>query len=64
EVIDLFNKRIDDLSKDLADHEKIKKFILLPWAFTQEAGEITPTLKVRRKAIYEKYRETIERMYD
>jgi len=63
EIIEFYRKRIDDLSKDLADHEKVKRFILLPWAFSQEAGEITPTMKVKRKEIYEKYKETIERMY-
>lgn len=48
-------KEIDSLSGDLADFEKIKRLALLSHAFTVEAGELTPTLKVRRKVIAEKY---------
>jgi long-chain acyl-CoA synthetase len=62
-VVQFYEKRIMEHSKELAGHEQIKKFTLLPTAFTQEAGEITPTMKLRRKFINEKYQDVIDRMY-
>ena len=52
---------IDKLSKELADFEKIKRLALLPHAFTQEGGELTPTLKVKRKVVAEKYGKLLEK---
>ena len=52
---------IDKLSKDLADFEKIKRLALLPHAFTQDSGELTPTLKVKRKVVAEKYGKLLEK---
>ena len=52
---------IDSLSKDLADFEKIKRIALLDHAFTQEGGELTPTLKVKRKVVAEKYGALLEK---
>ncbi len=54
-VTALMRSEIDRLSDDLADFEKIRKIVLLPQAFTVEGGELTPTLKVKRKAVAEKY---------
>jgi len=54
-IMQLFRKEIDALSDDLADFEKIRKFVLLPAPFSVEAGELTPTLKVKRRVIAEKY---------
>jgi len=48
---------------DIAQYEKIKKVTVLPNEFTQESGELTPTLKVKRRVIADKYRDQIERMY-
>ncbi|MBO8159246.1 long-chain fatty acid--CoA ligase [Thermosyntropha sp.] len=62
-IIEFYQKRIDELTKDLGQVEKIKKFTLMPREFTQENGEITPTLKIRRKVINEKYRSIIDNMY-
>lgn len=62
-IIQFYQKRIDELTKDLGQVEKIKRFTLMPHEFTQESGELTPTLKVKRKVINEKYREVIEAMY-
>jgi long-chain acyl-CoA synthetase len=47
----------------LADYEKVRRFVLLDHDFRIEDGELTPTLKVRRKVVLEKYREVIEGMY-
>ncbi|OBX04353.1 long-chain fatty acid--CoA ligase [Gallibacterium genomosp. 3] len=62
-IIEMFEKRINELQKELQGFEKIKKFTLLPQAFSTELGEITPTLKLRRKVILERYRHLIEKMY-
>lgn len=62
-VHDLFHERIDERTKDLASYEKIKYFTLLLSEFSQEKGEITLTLKVRRQVIAQHYAEVINRMY-
>jgi long-chain acyl-CoA synthetase len=56
-------KAVDDTNKDLARVEQIKKFEVLPRNFTVEDGELTPTLKVKRKKVYEHFSDTIESMY-
>lgn len=63
EVVELYNKRIREHSQSLAPFEKIKRFTLVAKQFSQQAGEITPTLKVKRKVVAEKYRRLIDRMY-
>jgi long-chain acyl-CoA synthetase len=63
EVVELYTKRIREHSGSLAPFEKIKRFTLVARQFSQQAGEITPTLKVKRKVISEKYNQLIERMY-
>ncbi len=52
---------IDALSKDLADFEKIKRIALIDHAFSQEGGELTPTLKVKRRVVAEKYGSLLEK---
>ncbi|MCM2357456.1 MAG: long-chain fatty acid--CoA ligase [Geobacteraceae bacterium] len=59
----LFEQRIAEINGRLAPYETIKKFALLPHDFSIESGELTPTLKLRRKVIYEKYKQKIEDMY-
>ncbi|BDD07990.1 long-chain-fatty-acid--CoA ligase [Fulvitalea axinellae] len=63
-VMDFFRERIDRLQNELARFEQVKKFTLMPNEFTIDAGEITPTLKVKRKVILQKYKDIIDRMYD
>ncbi len=63
EVIELYRRRIREQSLSLAPFEKIRRFTLVARQFSMQTGEITPTLKVRRKVIAEKYHELIERMY-
>ena len=62
-VVEFFEARIADLQKELAKFEQVKKFTLLPSAFSMELGEITPTMKLRRKIIEAKYQREIEAMY-
>ena len=63
-VIDLLERQIATRTKDLAQFEKIKRIALLENEFTLEGGELTPTLKVKRRVIDEKYREVIDRIYE
>ena len=64
EVIQMLERRINELQKELAGWEQIKRFTLLPQAFSSQLEEITPTLKLRRKVILQRYKEQIEAMYD
>lgn len=63
EVVEFYRQRIKENSLNLAPFEKIKRFTLVAKEFSAQAGEITPTLKIRRKVVTEKYRQLIERMY-
>ncbi len=63
EIIRFFEQRIADRSVELARFEQIKKFTLLSSEFTQEGGELTPTLKIKRKVVAEKYKDIIDAMY-
>ncbi|BDM62679.1 long-chain-fatty-acid--CoA ligase IcfE [Shewanella sp. NFH-SH190041] len=62
-VVEHFEQRLKTMQHGLAGFEKIKKFTLLPEAFSMEAGLITPTMKLRRKMIYHKYASEINAMY-
>ena len=64
EVVALYEKAFQDLTPHLAQFERIKKVALLPKEFTLEAGELTPTLKVKRRVIEQKYKDVIDRIYD
>lgn len=63
EIIKMIGERIDKLQKGLPSFEQIKKFTLLPNAFTIESGELTNTLKIRRPVINQRYAKEIEAMY-
>lgn len=62
-VIHFVADRINTLQQDLANYERVKRFVLLPRPFTMENGEMTNTLKIRRKVVYEHYAADIARMY-
>jgi long-chain acyl-CoA synthetase len=62
-IYKLLETDIGQLQKKLANYERVRKFVLLERPFTIEGGEITPSLKVRRKIIEEKYNNIIEQMY-
>lgn len=63
EIKKMIGERIDKLQKGLPSFEQIKKFTLLPKAFTIESGELTNTLKIRRPIINQHYAKEIEAMY-
>jgi long-chain acyl-CoA synthetase len=54
---------VEEKNSQLQSYAKIKKFTVLPMDFTQEGGELTPTLKVKRKVVSEKYQQAIEELY-
>ena len=62
-VREFITERIEERQKDLPNYEKIRKFTLLENKLTIEGGEITPTLKVKRKAVAQKYKEIFDGMY-
>jgi long-chain acyl-CoA synthetase len=63
DVIALYQEIIDALNRELSQYERIKRIALLPREFTVESGELTPTLKVKRKVVEEKWKEQIEALY-
>jgi len=62
-IKDKFQKIIAEVQKGQSSYEHIKKFMLLPEEFTIERGELTPTLKIKRKVVMDKLRHEIERIY-
>ncbi|MDX1637956.1 MAG: long-chain fatty acid--CoA ligase [Balneolaceae bacterium] len=63
EIQAIYKKEIRQYSKDLASHEKIRDFRLVPNEFSVETGELTPTLKVKRRVIQEKYGHLIDDIF-
>jgi long-chain acyl-CoA synthetase len=62
-IIDLLERQIAARTQNLAQFEKIKRIALLDQELTVEGGELTPTLKVKRRVVDEKYRDVIDRIY-
>lgn len=62
-IIDLYERQIDRLTPELARYEKVKAIGILENELTIEGGELTPTLKVKRRVIDEKYRSIIDGIY-
>jgi long-chain acyl-CoA synthetase len=62
-VRDLIAKEVEEVNTSLASFEKIVAWDLLPEEWTLETGELTPTMKVKRRVINEKYGDIIERLY-
>lgn len=60
----IYSKEIREFSKELASHEKIRDFRLVANEFTVETGELTPTLKVKRRIIEDKYGHLINDIFD
>ncbi len=63
-VIDQVRKSIAETNSQLASYETIKKFLVLPTEFSVENGELTPSLKVKRKALDVKYQNQLQSLYN
>jgi long-chain acyl-CoA synthetase len=62
-VIARIQKEVDELNKGFGNWEQIKKTVLIDHEFTVEGGELTPTLKLKRKKILEKYQQEYQQIY-
>lgn len=62
-IIDLIRRQIESATGNLSQFEKVKKFALLENELTVDGGELTPTLKVKRRVVDDKYRGVIDEMY-
>jgi long-chain acyl-CoA synthetase len=62
-IVDLFERQVAKFTEDLSQFEQIKAVALLPQELTIEKGELTPTLKVKRRVVTEKYKELINQLY-
>jgi long-chain acyl-CoA synthetase len=60
---ELVQQLVDDVNRDRVRVEQIKRFAILPRDFSQEEGELTPTLKLRRRVVHDHFADEIERMY-
>ena len=60
---ELVQELVDDVNRDRMRVEQIKRFAILPRDFSQEEGEVTPTLKLRRRVIHEHFADEIEELY-
>ena len=63
-VYKLLENDMSQFQKKLANYERVRKFVLLDKPFTIESGEITPSLKIKRKVVEDKYKEFIENLYE
>ena len=63
EILDKFQKEIDNLNKYFGKWEQVKRFKILPQQWTVETGELTPTMKLKRKVIHQKFAKEIESLY-
>ncbi len=63
QIYELLDRELEQFQKKLASFERIRKFAILNKPFSIETGELTPSLKVRRKVIEERYKDLIEEMY-
>jgi long-chain acyl-CoA synthetase len=62
-VRDLLQEVVDDVNRDRSRFEQVKRFALLPRDFSMEHGEVTPTLKLRRRAVVEHFADEIDKLY-
>ncbi len=58
-----YQKEVSEINQNLSDHEKIKRFRLISDEWTAQTGELSPTLKLKRKVLYEKYGDIISEIF-
>ena len=59
-----FQRLLDEVDKELPSYSTIKKFSLIATPFSEAGGELTPTLKLKRRVVQEKYHGMIEAMFN
>ena len=62
-ILDLMQRQVDAACADISKYERVKRIALLEQELSIEGGELTPTLKVKRRIVDEKYRDVINRLY-
>jgi long-chain acyl-CoA synthetase len=62
-IMDMVQKQVDKVCNELGQYEKVKRVALLEKEFTVDGGELTPTLKVKRRVVCERYKDVIEALY-
>jgi len=63
-VRELFGQEVERANQELAKYERVRAWELLPQEMTQETGELTPTQKVKRRVVYERYADLIDSLYE
>ncbi|MCA1632676.1 MAG: long-chain fatty acid--CoA ligase [Acidobacteria bacterium] len=63
-ILDLLQRQVDELTAELSKYERVKKIALIERELTIEGGELTPTLKVKRRVVDEKYKGVIDKLYE
>ncbi|MCB9087404.1 MAG: hypothetical protein H6628_03695 [Calditrichae bacterium] len=63
QVIEMMQQEIDRVNQQCASHESIKKFILVEQPFSVESGELTPSMKIKRKIVEKNYQDEIDSLY-
>lgn len=62
-LLEILQEGVDNANRHLNNVEQVKKFVVLPAEWTVDSGELTPTMKMKRKVVYERYADRIESMY-
>ncbi len=62
-VVERVGRTVEEKNAQLASYARIKRFAVVPGDFSQDGGELTPTLKVKRRVVVDKYRDVIEELY-
>jgi len=62
-VIERFQREVNTLNKTLGQTEQVKRFRIVPEEWTPQTGELSPTLKLKRRFLYEKYEPLLEQIY-
>ncbi|MGB7726537.1 MAG: hypothetical protein WBL50_00795, partial [Candidatus Acidiferrum sp.] len=63
-VRELYNDIVSQVNRNLGRHEMLKKVLLVPHEFTADDGTMTPTMKIRRRVIEERYSKQIAELYE
>ena len=65
QVLDYYARLVEETQKkaELAPYESVKKFVLLDHEFSMDQGEVTPTMKIRRRKVTERYKDRLEALY-